>query len=145
MYAVTNTGLGDKVSAENIAEVRRGLLLHDRCFGLGRHLVLFTKPRKLLSRIKAALEGMDRPYRMDLVEYYDEGLFHGFFNGTDVLFRKRRRFEAQREYRVAVGHALEMPGPFTLDVGDLSDIAMLTTPERFNESLRLELPDGTWA
>lgn len=96
-------------------------------------------------RAKAALKQLGRPCRMDRVEYYDEKTFHGFFELQDVPFRKRLKFQPQREYRIAIAGNLDAPGPFTLEVGDLSDIAKLTTPSEFNERLRIELPDGTSA
>jgi hypothetical protein len=68
-----------------------------------------------------------------------------FFEPKDVPFRKRQRFQAQREYRIAIARNLDAPFPLTLEVGDLSDIAKLTTPSEFNETLRIELPDGTSA
>jgi hypothetical protein len=79
MYAVSNAGLSETISAENILEMKRGLQIHEHCFGLGAHLVLFTNPRTFLERTKAALERSGRPCRMDRVEYYDEKTFHVFF------------------------------------------------------------------
>lgn len=35
------------------------------------------------------------------------------------------------------------PEPYTLNVGDLSDITVLTTPAEFNEKLEIKLPGGT--
>ena len=145
MYAVSNAGLSEKVSADTLAELKKGLQIHEHCFGLGTHCVILTKPQEFLSRVRSALKAMGRGYRMKLVEYYDETSFHGFFPEEEVPFRKRLRFQTQREYRVVMSNASDAAGALTLNVGDLSDIAKITTPSQFNADLRLELPDGSSA
>ena len=49
------------------------------------------------------------------------------------------------EYRVAVERQAPSTEPYTLSVGDLSDIAVVTTPEEVNRELKLTLPDGSTA
>ena len=55
-------------------------------------------------------------------------------------------FSKQRECRVLIDIHKEDPGPFTLEIGDISDICtLIITPEEFNSQLELKLPDGSRA
>ncbi len=60
-------------------------------------------------------------------------------------FQKRSLFAHQREYRVKIETNNPVPSPYFLEVGDLNDIAIITTPKEFNEQLELILPDGSHA
>ena len=69
-----------------------------------------------------------------LVEYFDEQEFHGSLDADKVGFYKRSTYEFQNEYRFLVDSDVSPESPFWLEVGDLSDITMIMTPEEFNES-----------
>jgi hypothetical protein len=145
LYALSNKGYENGASFETLGDLNRAIQLNEKCFGLGPLVVLVTKPQEFLARVRVALEKLNCNWRINLIEYYDETTFHGEFADRDVPFRKRRRYEAQREYRIAFQPS-EMPsGPFTLDVGDLSDATTTMPTDKLNEVLSVSLPDGTSA
>jgi hypothetical protein len=145
-FAVTNDGLlGEKVSADSLSQLKKAMQIHEECFGLGKHAVLLTQPNTFLERVGDALGRLGRSWKRNLVEYYDDASFHGYFPPDDVPFRKRARFRLQREYRFAVEADPDSDEPLTLDVGDLSDVALLTNPDWINANITLSLPDGSTA
>jgi hypothetical protein len=88
----------------------------------GDSFVLFTNTQEFLSRVATAakhrgLEGEGR-----LVEYYDESNY----SGEVGRFRKRASFSYQSEYRIALESGVQ--GPFSLQIGDLSDITSEAFP-----------------
>ncbi|HZL70195.1 MAG TPA: hypothetical protein VFC29_23010, partial [Candidatus Limnocylindrales bacterium] len=145
LYALTNKGFENGVSFDTLGDLKRTIQLNEKCFGFGPHAVLVTKPQQFLARARGALEKLNCTWRMNLVDYYDETTFHGEFADSDVPFRKRRRYELQREYRIAFQPDETPTGPFTLDVGDLSDVTTTIPTDKFNEALSVSLPDGTSA
>ena len=144
MFAVTNDGLlNATISPNTLGELKKAMQIHEHCFGLGAHAVLLTNPNAFLDRCAVALGRLGRTWARNLVEYYDETSFHGSFQSDDVPFKKRLRFRSQREYRLAVEAEPGSMEAITLEIGDISDIAQITTPDWINENFTLALPDGS--
>jgi len=142
-YALNSRGF-DNVSAETLADFKRVMLVHESCYGLGSIAVLVSNVTKFFERIDSSIRAADlRGYR-SLIDYFDENTFHGNF-GERAGFHKRKLYSNQREYRVMVERPEPSTAAYTLSVGDLSDIAHITTPEEFNRDLKLTLPDGSSA
>lgn len=83
--------------------------------------------------VRAGLEGLN--LKAGLIEYLDPATYRGRM-GT---FRKYSDFEYQSEYRLALE-----PGfgkPYSLRVGDLSDIAELGDLDQVNDMIRV-VPAG---
>ena len=78
-----------------------------------------------------------------LVDYFNEHEFHGNMPINNLGYQKRSMFSHQREYRIKIDLNRSEPCRYLLDVGDLSDIAVITTPKEFNAQLELKLPDGS--
>lgn len=71
------------------------------------------------------------------VTYVDECELYGQLPKEKLGFHKRSSYQQQREYRIKIDFNFAEPKHCTLDVGDLSDIAMITTPEEFNKQLEV--------
>ena len=142
MYSLNSSG-HDSVSSETLNQFRRTIELHESCFGLGKHCVAILDAQKFLERCTAAATELKLDTRMDLVRYFDEKDFHGFLDPNFHGFQKRIKFQDQREYRIKIDFKNVSPEARILEVGDLSDIARLTTPEEFNSALEIILPDGS--
>lgn len=142
-YSFDSRGF-DAVSAETLADFRRGMLMPDSVFGLGSIAVLIHNVTEFFKRVDSAIKREGLSGHRGLIRYFDEAAHHGDF-GDQAGFHKRQAYAYQREYRVAVERQAPSTEPYTLSVGDLSDIAVVTTPEEVNRELKLTLPDGSTA
>lgn len=142
IYSLNSRG-HDSVSAETLSDFKRTLQLHDSCFGLGKYCVVILNASEFIQRCKQAIEKQNLNGNLGLVDYFNEHEFHGNMPEEKLGYQKRSFFSHQREYRVKIDTNIENPGPYFLDVGDLTDIAAITTPQDFNDKLQLELPDGS--
>ncbi len=144
IYSLNSRG-HDTVSAETLAEFKRTLELHESCFGLGKFCVVILNASQFIERCKSAIERLNVNGNLSLVDYFNEHEFHGNMPEDKLGYQKRSLFAHQREYRVKIDINHLEPSPYLLEVGDLSDIAVITTPKEFNAQLKLKLPDGSHA
>ena len=142
IYSLNSRG-HDTVSAETLSDFKRTLELHDSCFGLGKYCVAILNASQFIERCQSAIEKLNVNGNLGLVDYFNEHEFHGNMPSDKLGYQKRSMFSHQREYRVKIDLNRLESGPYILDVGDLSDIAVITTPKEFNEQLELKLPDGS--
>ena len=142
IYSLNSRG-HDSVSADTIFDFKRTLDLHESCFGLGRHCVVILNVTEFISRCTSAIEKDDFDGSLGLVDYFNEHEYHGNMPVEKLGYQKRSFFSHQREYRVKIDTRRAEPSPYILDVGDLSDIAVITTSKDFNEQLKIKLPDGS--
>lgn len=144
IYSLNSQG-HDTVSSETLSDFKRTLELHESCFGLGKFCVVILNAQKFIERCKSAIENLNINGNLGLVDYFDEHTFHGNMPKDMLGYQKRSLFARQREYRIKIDMNSPKPGRYFLEVGDLSDIAKITTPKEFNEQLELKLPDGSHA
>ncbi|MGK0273042.1 MAG: hypothetical protein ACI88H_003719 [Cocleimonas sp.] len=142
IYSLNSRG-HESVSAETLLDFKRTLELHESCFGLGKYCVAILNASEFIERCHKAIEKENLNGNLGLVDYYDEHSFHGNMPEDKLGYQKRSFFSHQREYRVKIDTNREKPTPYFLNVGDLSDIAVITTPKEFNDKLELKLPDGS--
>ena len=140
IYAM-NSGNFEKVSEENLKEFPETLQLHRDSFGLGNYVVLIHNVREFQSRIISALEDNQSGADMSLVNYFDETEHHERLDPQFDGFHKRSQFSHQNEYRILTNELQQIEGePKVLNIGDLSDIATITTPTELNAKLNVSLP-----
>ncbi|WP_299001827.1 hypothetical protein [uncultured Shewanella sp.] len=144
IYSLNSRG-HHNVSFETLSEFKRTLSLHESCFGLGKFCVVIINATKFIERCKSAIEKLNVNGNLGLVDYFNEHEFHGNMPENKLGYQKRSLFAHQREYRIKIDINSTEPGPYHLNVGDLSDIALITTPKEFNDQLELKLPDGSHA
>ena len=108
---------------------------------MGAHLLYFTNVEAFVQRFDDAVKRAGLTHARDLVKYYKVEEMNGFFPAEAAPFRKRETYEHQREYRFVVHTPPDAAQPFTLDVGDLSDICEIVAADGFNDSLTLEHDD----
>ena len=115
---------GDSPELETIRKDQR-LMLPERCFReFGSHFVFINAVRQFLDRVKKAAGREGYGLRAQPVGYYDPSTFDGYMQGLEGAFRKPGKFAYQQEFRIAFD-TVDHPGPLTLNVGDLSDIALM--------------------
>jgi hypothetical protein len=103
----------------------------EKNFRFGDAFAVITDGDEFLRRVReaAALPGHDLHYK--LVEYFDEDAYTG---GVGI-FKKRKAFQYQSEFRIAL-----IPGtnqPFRFFIGDLSDITRIGLLSELNQRLRI--------
>jgi len=144
IYSLNSAGF-DSVSADTLDQFKKVLEIHKNNYGLGSYCVVVHRAAEFIQRIKKGIRRARVNGRLGLVEYFDENTKNGKFEEKKFGFHKREMFSHQREYRVVLEMNAENPTPYTLDIGDLSDIANMSTPEEFNRKLKIGLPDGSFA
>jgi hypothetical protein len=137
MYSLNTGGLGEGVSRETLADVNAKLQLHEKCHGLGEHVVAVTNFLQFRDRVSAAITKSGMGGAMALVRYYDDETFHGPFEPNLIPFQKRKQYAHQREYRVVVHRQQRVSTPLILEIGDISDITLLTTTKELKIEMRL--------
>lgn len=107
-------------------------LIDPRNFGFGDTYVLLKDGDEFLRRVRNSLVPKDQQLGWRLVEYVDPATYSGHMGA----FRKFNSFQYQSEFRVAM-----VPGrgeDFRLDIGDLSDIAIVGKLSEVNSHIKIE-------
>lgn len=141
MYALNSRGF-DRVSAANLAALKRVLRVHRACYGLGNVAAVVTNVTIFIERVINAIKAANLWGQLGLIDYFDETQYHGEFQDKPG-FHKRKLYADQREYRIKVDLPIPSAEAYRLNVGDLSDIVHLTTPDDFNRDIKISLPDGS--
>lgn len=126
------------LTESDVAELRRQLLIDDRCLKFGRFAVIVYAVR-FIERLKKALQYNGQWFRGKLVEYYDDETFHGEVEPREIPFKKQKRFSYQREFRICVRTNMEGDDPISIEVGDISDICGKTESSQLNDAFTLSL------
>ena len=131
------------ISDDNINDFRKQLEIPDECASLGEHAIIITNIPEFLRRISVAAEQGGYGLRRGLVTYYDPEVSTPTA-GSDIesIFHKRKEYEYQSEFRIAVDARLNEPTPLILCIGDISDIAFLMRTAEINQQMRFEVPPG---
>lgn len=104
--------------------------LVDSCnFDFGDTFVIFTNADEFMRRVGVEVAARGLQMEADAVQYVDPDAYWGEMG----VFRKYNAYSNQSEYRIAL-----LPGigePYTLEVGSLSDIALLGKLTEINQRL----------
>ncbi len=106
-------------------------LVDSRNFQFGDTFVVLRDGDAFLTRVQVTAEKTGFELKWDLVQYVDRQTFHGKMG----IFRKASDFSYQSEFRIAL-----LPGagsPYVLDVGDLTDIAIIAPLCEINRIMRV--------
>ncbi len=128
------------ISDDNINDFRKQLETPEECVSLGEHAIIITNRQEFFRRISVAAEQSGYGFCGGLVTYYDPEV------GTpttrpdiETIFHKRKEYEYQNEFRIAVDANLNEPTPRILSIGDISDIAFLMRTAEINRQMRFEV------
>jgi hypothetical protein len=102
----------------------------------GDYFALLINADGFFDRINSEKPTIHNEIDWGLVEYLDEQKYEGPVG----VFRKSAEFSYQSEFRIAITPG--MGRPYTLDVGDLSDITISGPTMNLNRMLKVELVDG---
>ena len=123
------------LSAHNIEDLRKQLELSEDCLKLGRYAVVIRNIPEFMKRIESAAK--QKGYRLSrgFVEYYEPNSFHGNFSDWEAVFRKRREYIYQQEYRFIIDTLVVGDWPIVLEMGDIRDITSYFYASKINEEL----------
>src|SRR6185437_12070425 len=108
----------DVYGDDRLPELEASLQVDPRCLKFGQDAVVLPA-LPFMERLKAAAPGLGLSVRADHVRCYDEEVLNGHFDHKDVPFRKQKRFEYQREYRICVRTFDRTPAPRIFNIGSL--------------------------
>lgn len=121
---------------DRLAELEAALQIDPKCLRFGSHAV-FVHAGPFMQRLKAATVDQSLRLRADYVRYYDDEVLNGQFDLKDVPFRKQKRFDYQREFRISVRTLDSTPGPRTFNVGSLRGLGTYIPAESLLNALKL--------
>lgn len=128
---------GAEIRTEN--EFKKQVCLSEENYKLGEHAVLVFNTKEFISRVKKAVEKNKYGMTAKLVDYYEPEVFHGTFNDKDAIFKKRKEFQHQCEYRFAIETGLTQNKAITLDIGSIKDIATVCDVREINEGIQFKV------
>jgi hypothetical protein len=126
------------IAENDVAELRRQLLIDERWFKFGPYAVVTPVP-PFLAQLKEGLRRSGRWFNAGLVEYYNDETFHGEIAPKDIPFRKQKRFAYQKEFRICVHTGTKGNDPITIEIGDISHICVKVASSQLNDLLQLKL------
>lgn len=107
------------------------ILVDPQNLGFGDTYALLTKGDEFLRRVRVAAEKTGKDLQWNLVTYVGRDTYDGRMG----IFRKFSMFSYQSEFRVALSPS--DGSPYSLRIGDLSDIAVIGKLAQINEDLRI--------
>jgi hypothetical protein len=130
---------GDETEAAAFkTKVKQQIIVDERCMKFGPFAVAVS-PHPFMGQLKKALASLGKTAQCQLVEYYDDATFSGRFDLKSIPFRKQKRFEYQREYRICIRTDIEGTDPIWLELGDLSHAAVKVLSAQLNELCNVEV------
>ena len=130
MYAA-RTGQFTTVSEQNIAGFQKQLEMPKDCQEFGSHAVLIKNPSEFIRRVNLAAEKKEYKVHSGLVQCYDRDIgTPPIHSPIQTLFLKRKIYEYQKEWRLAIDTGTTTDCPIILDIGGIEDIAVqISTPD----------------
>lgn len=143
----------ESIDADSLAAFQEQAFRPSDLRSFGEHVVLITNASVFRSRVQQACSRIASTFRAGTVDYFDEQTHHGMFRTKANGFHKCARFAHQREYRflfqphqAPAGDSDAVAEPWHyVDVGNLSDVAVVTTLHALARDLVFHVPDGTRA
>jgi hypothetical protein len=126
------------VSKNNVEEFRKEIKINERCISLGNYAVLILNTQLFFKRFINATKKYNYRVKGQLVKYYDPTTFHGFIK-KDTIFQKQIEYSYQKEFRFAIDTGTKGTNPIMMEIGDLSDIASISSPQEINEMLEIRI------
>jgi len=129
----------DIYGEDRLPELEAALQIDPRCLRFGPHAVVIPWG-VFMERIKRAATSQSLRLRAGLVRYYDNEVLNGQFQLKDVPFRKQKRFEYQREFRICIQTLDSSPTPRIFNIGFLRGLGSYIPSEHVLKALKLSLP-----
>lgn len=135
--------LDSLVTDEDFERIKGYFTLPDDVNNLGDYAVVIPNTGAFLERVRKAgqilvdaAEAQGMVYKA--VTYYDPNESLSLSNINDAIFHKQKTYEHQKEFRITLDRGLAKSEPYTLQIGDISDIAFPVATNDINKFVRLE-------
>ena len=115
----------DKLTNDNIEDLRSEFMIPDACLSLGEYAVVVKDVPEFVRRMEKVSGAKNYEMVPRLVRYYDPTSFHGNFSDMESVFWKQEQYGYQREYRFAIDTGSTSDALLKLDIGDINDITMM--------------------
>ena len=139
MYA-GHTGDLKSISEQSVLEFKKQLAIPDDCAQLGKYAVVVTNVREFLGRVKAGAKRKRYGVCGGLVRYYDAQVGSPPTKSEiGTIFTKRKEYEYQKEFRIAIDTGAKDGNSVTLCIGKIHDIAMPISTSDINRQLRVRI------
>lgn len=139
MYA-GHSGSIKKVSADNLASFKKQLEIPEDCTKFGKYAVLIKNPKEFIRRVRVAAERENYRINWKLVRYYDPEVgTPPLESNFDSIFIKRKKYEYQKEFRLAIDTGTPGCNPITLDIGKIDDIAVCMDSGEINRQIDIKV------
>ena len=126
------------VPAERYGEViARYVHIPEAAMKFGDFAVRIHHPHEFVERVRAAADKLGVEMDCGFVDYGRGPMPSRGLKDVGLIFRKRKSYKYEREFRFSFESAQRVEGPLILDVGDLSDIAKLFRTREFNGQLTI--------
>ena len=91
----------------------------------GKHAVAIHNPRSFVERVRKVAQCQSYAVFHGSVTYYEPEIgIPGMYPGIRTAFAKRKTYAHQKEFRIAIDTGTTGRKPITLNIGDISDIAL---------------------
>jgi hypothetical protein len=122
------------------ASLQEQVALSDNIVSLGKYAVVIYQVGEFIEKVKKA--AVDRGFTCwsGPVTYYDPDTFHGSFDEVECLFKKRKSYEYQNEFRFVLG-SHEPDGAKLIHLGPLDGIAFKIPTAEINQNVQLRLAE----
>lgn len=122
---------------KSFEDAKKNILFSETMLKYGEYAVVIPQGHLFIERFKtAALKGGFFSFHAP-VNYYDFSKDNISCKYPEIAFQKRSEFSYQREYRFLLQKTNEEDKPVILEVGDLSDIAMVVKSADINKMLNI--------
>ena len=127
------------ITPDNAEDFRRQLELPEDAENLGGHAVVITNVPEFIKRVNDAAGHKGYRITYKAVEYYDaEFGSPPVRSDVETIFTKRKEFENQSEFRIAIETGTLGCDPITLDIGSIADIAYYADTSAINSHICLK-------
>ena len=123
-------------SAQFDEVIARYVHIPEAVMKLGDFAVWIHQPHEFVKRVKAAADKLGGEMDCRFVDYSRRPPSLGL-KDVGLIFRKRKQYRYEREFRFSFESPQKVECPLILDVGDLSDIAKLFRTREFNGQLTM--------
>jgi hypothetical protein len=108
--------------------------LNEKAVALGEFAVVIHNVNEFINKVNAMAQALNARCFKGLIEYYDPKSFSGNFEGIEAVFRKRKTYAHQNEYRFAFDIA-EKDDDAKIHIGPLTNLALMLPTNDINSKL----------
>ena len=127
--------LKEKINRSIADQIR----IDSRCHNFGDYAVVICNVERFIKAVESHAKNNNMKIYHGLVEYFDPETFTGSFKGVEAIFRKRKKYRYQNEFRFALNTSSETHETVTIKVGTLNEFAFIGPLRDIIERLKIEI------